>query len=237
MAFAKEKVKKKIKSVSSSTVPAPPHPAEAAVSVPAVPVPPMQDVPPPPQPPAPVPMPVMVDPKVTGEVIPPGQPRRPLRPNMRGQHPELPGNRAGLPQGAHRVLPQNPPPPVQAVPPPLPVPQQPELVKVSPNAGVFSFTNDTHFFGLIPEGNPVEWDFDFKNTGKEAIVIKEAHASCGCTIPSYPKEPIQPGASGKIHVIYNTKGRPGVFNKDVTITSNARQQPMVLHISGEVITQ
>jgi hypothetical protein len=141
-----------------------------------------------------------------------------------------------VPPGGRRV-----PPPLPQQQGPLPVPpptpQIQEPVKVNPNAGVFNFSDDTHNFGVIPEGNPVEWDFEFKNTGKEAIMIKEAHGSCGCTIPTYPKEPITPGSTGKIHVVYNTKGRPGVFNKEVIITSNARQQPMVLHIGGEVKTQ
>ncbi|MBC7554359.1 MAG: DUF1573 domain-containing protein [Taibaiella sp.] len=109
-----------------------------------------------------------------------------------------------------------------------------DLIHPGPNAGIFEFNEETHDFGVVPEGNPVECDFHFKNTGKEPITIKEAHASCGCTIPTYPKEPIAPGNSADVHVVFNTKGRLGVIKKEITITSNAKQQPMTLHIAGEV---
>ena len=146
-------------------------------------------------------------------VLPP-TPGRQQQPNMPLDH--LPPGAPGTP-GA----------------PPLHPPVQ-EIVNVGPNAGSFQFTEETHNYGTVPEGNPVECDFYFKNVGKEAIIIKDAKGSCGCTIPTYPKEPIAPGKSGVIHVVYNTKNRPGIISKEVTITSNAKQQPMTLHIAGEV---
>jgi hypothetical protein len=124
-----------------------------------------------------------------------------------------------------------PQPAVQTPPPP---PPPPAPAKVNPNAGKFKFTEETHDFGEIPEGPVAEYDFEFKNVGKEPIVIQEAHGSCGCTVPKWPQEPILPGKKGIIHVAYNSAGRPGPINKDITINSNAQQSPMVLHIKGTV---
>jgi hypothetical protein len=121
------------------------------------------------------------------------------------------------------------PTPASPTPPPPPAPP-----KVNPNAGKFKFSEETHDFGEVPEGPLAEYDFEFKNVGKEPIVIQEAHGSCGCTVPKWPTEPILPGKKGVIHVAYNSQGRPGPINKDITINSNAAQSPMVLHIKGNV---
>ena len=101
-------------------------------------------------------------------------------------------------------------------------------------AGKLAFVSETHDFGEVPEGPTPEYDFEFTNTGKEPIVISKAQGSCGCTVPDWPKEPILPGKKGKIHVSYNTIGRPGPIQKDVYVTSNAQQSMMVLHIKGTV---
>ncbi len=103
-----------------------------------------------------------------------------------------------------------------------------------PDAGEFKFKEETHDFGEVPEGPLAEFDFEFKNTGKKPIVINDAHGSCGCTVPTWPHEPILPKQKGVIHVAYTTSGRQGPIMKDVTINSNAKQQPMVLHIRGNV---
>lgn len=115
-----------------------------------------------------------------------------------------------------------------------PAPPPPPPAKVNPDAGKFKFTEETHDFGEVPEGPLAEYDFEFKNVGKEPIIIQEAHGSCGCTVPKWPQEPILPGKKGVIHVAYTSAGRPGPINKDVTINSNAQQSPMVLHIRGNV---
>jgi hypothetical protein len=117
--------------------------------------------------------------------------------------------------------------PVAAPPPPAPKP-------IDPNAGEFKFKEETHDFGEVPEGPLAETDFEFKNTGKSPIVINEAHGSCGCTVPKWPQEPILPGKKAVIHVAYTTQGRQGPISKEVTINSNAKQSPMVLHIRGSV---
>ena len=103
-----------------------------------------------------------------------------------------------------------------------------------PDAGSFKFKEETHDYGEVPEGPLAETDFEFKNVGKKPINITEAHGSCGCTVPSWPHEPIAPGKKGVIHVAYTTQGRQGMIMKDVTINSDAQQSPMVLHIRGTV---
>jgi hypothetical protein len=105
---------------------------------------------------------------------------------------------------------------------------------VNANPGKFKFKEETHDFGEVPEGPTAECDFEFKNVGKSPIVISNAAGSCGCTVPKWPQEPIMPGKTAKIHVTYNTTGRPGPISKTVTITSNAETPSMVLRIAGNV---
>jgi hypothetical protein len=105
---------------------------------------------------------------------------------------------------------------------------------VDEDAGKFKFKEETHDYGEVPEGPLAETDFEFKNVGKKPIIISEAHGSCGCTVPTFPHDPILPKHKGTIHVTYNTNGRVGMISKDVIITSNAQQNPMKLHITGTV---
>jgi hypothetical protein len=104
----------------------------------------------------------------------------------------------------------------------------------NPNAGDFKFDTEVHEFGTVKEGVQAEHTFKFTNTGKEPLVITNVQASCGCTTPTWSKEPIKPGAQGSVTVVYNTKGRVGVINKAVTIYSNAKLPQKVLFIKGNV---
>ena len=94
------------------------------------------------------------------------------------------------------------------------------------------FTTEEHNFNTIPEGPSVTYDFNFKNIGKEPIVLSTVQASCGCTTPNWSKEPIKPGETSKITATYNTQGRPGAFTKTITVNSNVGSK--VLKISGTV---
>jgi hypothetical protein len=96
-----------------------------------------------------------------------------------------------------------------------------------------SFTKDLHDFGTINKGDNGTYEFTFKNTGKEPLIIANAQGSCGCTVPLWPKEPIAPGASSNIKVTYDTK-RVGAFTKTVTITSNAQTANKIITIKGVV---
>ncbi len=100
---------------------------------------------------------------------------------------------------------------------------------------VLTFTGDTaHAFGTISEGEVVEHSFQFKNAGKAPLLVTGASASCGCTVPDYPREPIAPGASGTLRVSFNSKGKPGHQEKTVTVTSNTARGTQLLNISAEV---
>ncbi len=107
-------------------------------------------------------------------------------------------------------------------------------VAENPNQADFKFETEVHDFGTVKEGVQAEHTFKFTNIGKEPLVITNVQASCGCTTPTWSKEPIKPGAQGSVTAIYNSKGRPGNFNKAVTITSNAKTAQKVLFIKGNV---
>jgi len=96
-----------------------------------------------------------------------------------------------------------------------------------------AFDDLNHDFGTVQEGPDALCKFTFVNKGKEPIVIQKAQASCGCTVPSYSKEPVAPGATGTIDVAFHTQGKPaGGFNKTITVTSNAGMK--ILNIKGIV---
>src|SRR6187399_1621497 len=84
-----------------------------------------------------------------------------------------------------------------------------------------SFKSESYDFGNIEEGPAAEHVFTFTNTGKEAIVIQRVQPSCGCTTPDWTKDPIGPGKTGMIKASYGTQGRPGPFEKTMTVFTNA----------------
>lgn len=98
------------------------------------------------------------------------------------------------------------------------------------------FDKTTMDLGKFPESNPVQkCTFTFTNTGNAPLIINQAIASCGCTVPEYTKEPVAPGKSGKINVTYNGKGKfPGYFKKTITIRTNGKTEMTRLYISGEM---
>ncbi|GAB3867484.1 hypothetical protein GCM10028824_09970 [Hymenobacter segetis] len=103
--------------------------------------------------------------------------------------------------------------------------------------GVMQFSTDNHDFGNVPEGTMATYEFKFKNTGNQPVVIANVQASCGCTTPDWTKTPVLPGKMGVIKAMYSSAGRPGVFNKTVTVTSNATEASKVLSIKGTVLTK
>ncbi|MGV3630809.1 MAG: DUF1573 domain-containing protein [Bacteroidota bacterium] len=108
-------------------------------------------------------------------------------------------------------------------------------VKAQPESGAkIEFEKEVHDYGNVKYGANGTCTFEFKNTGNAPLIISKATGSCGCTVPSWPKEPIAPGAKGTITVKYDTK-RPGPISKSVTITSNASNEPSkVIRIKGTV---
>lgn len=98
------------------------------------------------------------------------------------------------------------------------------------------FEKTSHDFGTFPETDKKSYAFKFTNVGDKLLVIHQAIASCGCTVPNYPKEPIKPGESGEIIVTYNGAGKfPGHFKKSITIRSNAKKEIVRLYVEGDMI--
>ncbi len=107
---------------------------------------------------------------------------------------------------------------------------------VDPNAPLpkFEFEEENHDFGTIEEGVVAKHDFKFKNTGEAPLIISSATGSCGCTVPEWPREPIAPGETGIIHVEFNSNGRTGKQDKNVTINANTIPNKKILRISSMV---
>lgn len=96
-----------------------------------------------------------------------------------------------------------------------------------------TFESLTHDYGNIQQGDNGTCEFRFKNTGKADLILTNCRASCGCTVPEWPKDPIAPGKKAVITVKYNTQ-RLGAINKTITVESNAINNRVVLNIKGNV---
>ncbi len=102
--------------------------------------------------------------------------------------------------------------------------------------GVMKFKEETHNFGKIEQGKPVTQEFVFTNVGTEPIIISNVSASCGCTTPSYTKDPVLPKKTGTIKATYNAAAM-GAFNKSITVFSNSESPTLTLFLKGEVVTK
>ncbi len=107
-------------------------------------------------------------------------------------------------------------------------------LKLDTEVPVMSFDKRVFDFGTIDEGDVVETVFNFTNTGKTDLIVTNASASCGCTIPEWPKEPIKPGAVGVIKVKFNSRGKKNKQNKTVTLSTNTREGKEFLKIIAQV---
>ena len=98
------------------------------------------------------------------------------------------------------------------------------------------FDKLTHDFGTFSEKEPVvSCTFSFTNVGESPLIINQAVASCGCTVPEYTKTPIQPGEKGEIKVTYNGTGKfPGHFKKSITVRTNGSVEITRLYIEGDM---
>ena len=102
------------------------------------------------------------------------------------------------------------------------------------NAAAFKFEKDSYDFGQITEGENVSHDFTFTNVGKSPLIISSAQATCGCTVPDFPRKPIAPGEEGKISVVFSSAGRTGMQNKIISIIANTIPSKTDLHLIGDV---
>ena len=97
------------------------------------------------------------------------------------------------------------------------------------------FEEAKHDFGDITQGDVVEYTFKFKNTGTAPLVLTNVATTCGCTAPSWPREPIMPGESAQIQVKFNSTGKMGKQNKVITVYSNAENNPERVTITSNVL--
>ena len=106
------------------------------------------------------------------------------------------------------------------------------------NGPEIEFEKTTHQFGEIPYKGSAVYEFVFKNTGNEPLILSQPKSSCGCTVPEWPKKPILPGETDVIKVTYKNTDRPGSFSKYVTIFSNAKTNKEVkLYIKGKILPE
>ncbi len=100
--------------------------------------------------------------------------------------------------------------------------------------GCLQFTDTLHDFKLIRAGEVVSTEFEFKNTGKQDILIYDAKVGCGCTVPEYSSAPIRPGETGHIKVRFNSEGKTGYNDKSILVHTNGNPAVYELHILAEV---
>ena len=102
------------------------------------------------------------------------------------------------------------------------------------NLAKMTFEESEYNFGEVKEGDVVKHIFKFTNTGKVPLLINNAKSTCGCTIPKWPKNFIEPGESGEIAVEFNTSGKSGFQEKPVTITANTYPSATRIYLRGFV---
>jgi hypothetical protein len=140
-----------------------------------------------------------------------------------------------------------------APPPPPPAPETNQMITPPANTDEFSnpnpnaqpsspptkvsFSQPNHDFGKIKQNTENRHVFKFTNTGTNPLIISDAKGSCGCTVPKYPKEPIAPGKTGEIEIVYSPGMQQGNQSKTVTITANTEPAVTTLTIRAEVQTE
>ena len=100
---------------------------------------------------------------------------------------------------------------------------------------VLVFEDTLYRFGTVKEGEEVTHSFPFTNSGKSDLLISNASASCGCTVPEWPKEPVPPGGKGVIKATFNSEGKQGKQSKKIVITANTKPELTEVWLEGDVI--
>ncbi|NEW77826.1 MAG: DUF1573 domain-containing protein [Gelidibacter sp.] len=106
--------------------------------------------------------------------------------------------------------------------------------KISLGTAIIEFDTRDYDFGTVNEGEVVEGVFKITNKGKTDLIITDASASCGCTVPEWPKDPIKPGDSGELKFSFDSKGRTGKQSKSITLQTNTAEVTEMLRIGGTV---
>ena len=105
-----------------------------------------------------------------------------------------------------------------------------------PSKAIITFEKKVHNYGKIEQGSDGLCNFEFQNTGGDALILRNVKTTCGCTSPEWPRTPIKPGKKSKITIKYSTS-RPGPFQKGITVYSNASNGTIALTIKGQVIVK
>ena len=100
-----------------------------------------------------------------------------------------------------------------------------------------TFQEDRFAFGDIHQGDIVEHVFTFENTGNEVLIITNVQTTCGCTAPEWPRDPVAPGQTGDIRVVFNSTGKMGRQNKVITVISNASNPRSQVAIETNILPQ
>ena len=108
-----------------------------------------------------------------------------------------------------------------------------EQIEEPSSDATIDFESKVVDYGILEHNGNGDREFVFTNNGTEPLIIKNAKGSCGCTVPTWPREPIMPGETSKIGVKYATN-RVGKFTKTITLTTNVGKKPIILTIKGEV---
>ena len=105
------------------------------------------------------------------------------------------------------------------------------------NMPQMQFDKTEHDFGIILQGEKVSYTFKYKNIGNTDLIIKDATASCGCTVPHFSREPIAPGQTGEIEVVFDSGNRTGRQTKTITVWTNCQPNQSILKIFTEIVSE
>lgn len=110
-----------------------------------------------------------------------------------------------------------------------------EMENASHDTTSVELIDSVYNFGKVAEGEKVTYNFRFRNVGKKPLVISSTSASCGCTVPEKPERPVLPGETGVIKVVFNSQGKVGYNEKNITVMANTNPSFPMLLLRGDVI--
>lgn len=109
-----------------------------------------------------------------------------------------------------------------------------QKVLASKDSTTVQIIDSSYNFGKVADGEKVEYSYRFRNTGTKPLVVVQATASCGCTVPQKPEKPVMPGEIGFIKIVFDSKNRVGNAHKTITVESNAKPEFPPLTLTGDV---
>lgn len=115
------------------------------------------------------------------------------------------------------------------------LPSNNNTIAVAEDPKEIEWKKTSHDFGEIVQGTKAKYTFTFVNKGTGPIIINNATASCGCTVPNFSKEPVQPGQQGSVTVVFDSSGKSGNFSKNITVLTSVGQS--TLFIKGNVVLE